>query len=76
MATGRAPISGGIAIACGLLFVTAVVLALTSGLSWFTVGSTLLTLVITVLTWRRFQAGDREYRERLERLDRRLRREP
>jgi len=76
VATGRAPISGGIAIACGLLFVTAVVLALTSGLSWFTVVSAFGTFVITVLNWRRFQASDREYRERLERLDQRLRREP
>lgn len=74
--TGRAPVSGGIAIACGVLFVAAVVLALLGELSLFTVASTLLTFVITVMTWRRFQASDREYRQRMERLDERLRREP
>lgn len=76
MATGRAPVSGGIAIACGLLFVTTVVLAVAGGLSWFTVASTFLTFVLFVMTWRRFQASDLEYRQRMERLDERLRREP
>ncbi|GAA1749792.1 hypothetical protein [Kocuria aegyptia] len=75
MTKGRAPISGTIAIACGLLFVTAVVLALMDVLSWFTVASTLSTFVITVLIWRRFQVSDLEYRQRLERLDERLGRE-
>lgn len=73
MTMGRAPISGTIAIACGLLFATAVVLALMDVLSWFTVASTLMTLVLTVLIWRRFQASDCEYRQRMERLDQRLR---
>lgn len=75
MTTGRAPISGGIAIACGLLSVTAVVLALIGVLSWFTVANSLLTFVITVLTWRRFQVSDLENRQRMERLDQRLSRE-
>ncbi|GGG44020.1 hypothetical protein GCM10011374_02970 [Kocuria dechangensis] len=77
MATGRAPISGGFAIACGLLFATAVVLALASELlaselSWFTVVSAFGTFVIAVLSWRRFQRSDQQYRERMERLDQRL----
>ncbi|WP_165979716.1 hypothetical protein [Kocuria rosea] len=42
-------------------------------LSWFTVASTLMTFVLTVLIWRRFQASDCEYRRRMERLDQRLR---
>lgn len=73
MTKGRAPIGGTIAIACGVLFVIAVVLALVAGLSWFTVVSTLSTFVITVMIWRRFQASDLEYRWRLKRLDQRLR---
>lgn len=36
MFKGRAPISGAIAIACGVLFVAAVVLALICMMSWFT----------------------------------------
>lgn len=76
MTKGRAPISGGIAIAFGLLFVTAVVLALVDVLSWFTAANSLLTFAITALTWRRFQASDLEYRQRMERLDQRLRGEP
>jgi CHASE2 domain-containing sensor protein len=69
---GRAPISGGIAIACGILFVTAIVLAVIDVLSWFTAASSLLTFAITVLTWRRCQASDLKYRRRIERLDQRL----
>lgn len=76
MSKGHAPVSGTIAIACGALFVAAVVLALLGELSWFTVVSTLLTFVLTVMIWRRFQASDLEYRQRMERLDRRLRGEP
>lgn len=72
MTKGHAPVSGGIAIACGVLFVAAVALALVGVLSWFTAANSLLTFAITVLTWRRFQASDREYRQRLERLDERL----
>jgi membrane protein implicated in regulation of membrane protease activity len=76
VATGRAPVSGGFAIVCGLLFVTAVVLALTTSLSWLTVASTLLTLMMSVFSWRRFQRNDREYQQRSERLDQELGREP
>ena len=72
MTKGRAPVSGAIAIACGLLFVTAVGRALVDVLSWFTVASTLMNFVLTVLIWRRFQASDLEYRQRMERLDQRL----
>lgn len=72
MTKGRAPISGAIAIACGLLFVTTVVLAVTVDMSWFTVASTRMTFVLTVLIWRRFQASDLEYRRRMERLDQRF----
>ena len=72
MTKGRAPVSGAIAIACGLLFVTTVVLAVTMDLSWFTVASTLMNFMLTVLIWRRFQASDLEYRQRMERLDQRL----
>ena len=75
MIKGRAPISGAIAMACGVLFVAAVVLALIGMMSWFTAASTLMTFVLTVLTWRRFQASDIEYRRRVERLDQRLRAE-
>ncbi|MEX5300017.1 hypothetical protein RCG67_14700 [Kocuria sp. CPCC 205292] len=72
MTKGKAPISGAIAIACGLLFATTVLLAVTVDLSWFTVASTLMTFVLTVLIWRRFRASDLEYRHRMERLDQRL----
>ncbi|OLT05472.1 hypothetical protein BJF77_03760 [Kocuria sp. CNJ-770] len=75
MTKGRAPISGAIAIACGVLFVAAVVLALIGMMSWFTAANSLLTFVITVLTWRRFRTSDLEYRRRMERLDQRLRAE-
>jgi hypothetical protein len=71
--TGTAPVSGGFAIACGLLFATTVVLALVSGLSWSTVGSTFGAFAITTLAWQRFKASDLEYRQRMERLDQRLR---
>ncbi|MEX5236002.1 hypothetical protein [Kocuria arenosa] len=72
MTKGSAPISGTIAIAFGTLFVSAVVLALFDLLSWFTAANSLLTFALTVLTWRRFQASDLEYRRRMERLDQRL----
>ncbi|MGQ1837463.1 hypothetical protein ACT4S2_03285 [Kocuria turfanensis] len=73
MTKGHAPVSGGIAIVCGVLFIIAVVLALVGLLSWFTAANSLLTFTITVLSWRRFQASDLEYRQRMERLDQRLR---
>lgn len=72
MATGKAPVSGGIAIVCGLWVVTTVIIAILDGLPWTTVLSSLGLVVITVVNWRGFKEHDRQYRERMERLDRRL----
>lgn len=72
MATGKAPISGGIAIVCGLWALTAAVIAILNGLPWTTVLSSLGLVTITVVNWRGFKEHDRQYQERMERLDRRL----
>ena len=69
MATGKAPISGGFAIFCGLFFVTTVVLAITWGITWLTVLSSLSVFILAVMNWRGFQRSNREYEERLERLE-------
>ena len=72
MAAGRAPISGSIAIVCGLWVLTTTIIAILGGLPWSTVPSSLGMVVITVMNWRGFKEHDRQYRERMERLDRRL----
>lgn len=73
MATGKAPISGTLAIACGLLAATTVMITVVSGSSWNTVVSALTTFAMFVIVWRGMKKQDREYRERLERLKQRLR---
>ena len=72
MATGKAPFSGGIAIACVLWFVAMVVIAFVEGDSWTTALSSLGLVTIALINWRGFKKHDREYRERMERLDERL----
>ena len=72
MATGKAPISGGFAIACVLWFVAMVVIAFFDGEFWTTALSSLSLVAIALLNWRGFKKHDQEYRERMERLDERL----
>ena len=72
MATGKAPFSGGIAIACVLWFVAMVVIAFIEGDSWTTALSSLGLVTIALINWRGFKKHDREYRARMERLDERL----
>ena len=76
MATGKAPISGTLAIACGLLAATTEIytLSLHDALPiWNTVVSALTTFAMFVIVWRGMKKQDREYQERLERLKQRLR---
>ena len=73
MATGKAPISGTPAIACGLLAATTVMITVVSGSSWNTVVSALTTFAMFVIVWRGMKKQDREYQERLERLKQRVR---
>gem|GEM_PF-3664189 len=72
MATPRAPISGGIAIVCGLLFAAAVVWAIVegSGEAWFSSFILFIAFTSTILTWRNMKKSNQQYLERLERLDR------
>ena len=72
MATGKAPLSGGFAIACVLWFVAMVVIAFVEGDSWTTALSSLGLVTIALINWRGFKKHDREYRARMERLDERL----
>ncbi|GAA1768296.1 hypothetical protein [Kocuria aegyptia] len=72
MATGKAPISGGFAIVCALWFVAMVVIAFVADNFWTTVLSSLALVAIALVNWRGFKRHDREYRERMERLDERL----
>ena len=76
MGTGRAPISGGFVIVCALWFLAMVVLAIVEGDSWTTVLSSLGLVAMALVNWRGFKRHDREYQERMERLDQRLGREP
>lgn len=76
MATGRAPISGGFVIVCVLWFLAMVVLAIVEGDFWTTALSSLGLVAIALVNWRGFKRHDREYRERMERLDERLGRDP
>lgn len=72
MATSRAPISGGIAIACGLLLVAAAAWAIidSSWQAWFSSFVLLTAFLSTVLTWRTMKKSDQEYLDRVERLGR------
>ena len=72
MATGKAPLSGGFAIACVLWLVAMVIIAFIEGDSWTTALSSLGLVTIALINWRGFKKHDREYRERMQRLDERL----
>jgi hypothetical protein len=72
VATGRAPISGSIAIVSGILAVTLLIIAIFDGVSWSTVVGAFLNLTIFVTVWRGAKKQDREYQERMERLQERL----
>lgn len=72
MATGKAPISGSIAIVLGVLAVTLLVIAIFDGVSWSTVVGAFLNFTIFVMVWRGAKEHDREYQERTERLEERL----
>ena len=74
--TGRAPISGGFVIVCVLWFLARVVLAIVEGDSWTTALGSLGLVAMALVNWRGFKRHDREYQERMERLDQRLGREP
>lgn len=76
MATGKAPISGGFAIASVLWFLAMVVIAFIDGNFWTTALSSLGLVAIALINWRGFKRHDREYRERMERLDERLGNDP
>ena len=71
MATGKAPISGSIAIVLGVLAVTLLVIAIFDGLSWITVVGAFANFALFVTVWRGMQRQDREYQERMERLEER-----
>ena len=73
MATGKAPISGSIAIVLGVLAVNLLVIAIFDGVSWSTVVGTFLNFTLFVMVWRGGKKHDREYLERMERLEERLR---
>lgn len=75
MATGRAPISGGFVIVSALWFVAMMVIAVVEGEYWTTALSSLGLVAIAMVNWRGFKKHDREYQERMERLDQRLRRD-
>ncbi|WP_344119828.1 hypothetical protein [Kocuria aegyptia] len=53
-----------------------VVIAIVEGDSWTTVLSSLGLVAIALVNWRGFKRHDRQYRERMERLDERLGRGP
>lgn len=72
MATGKAPISGSIAIVLGVLAVTLLVIAIFDGVTWSTVLGVFLNFTLFVMVWRGAKKQDREYQERMERLEERL----
>lgn len=74
--TGKAPISGGFVIVCVLWFLAMVVLAIVEGDSWTTALGSLGLVAMALVNWRGFKRHDREYQERMERLDQRLGRNP
>ncbi|GAA1750594.1 hypothetical protein GCM10009767_06880 [Kocuria aegyptia] len=59
-----------------LWFLAMVVIAIVEGDSWTTVLSSLGLVAIALVNWRGFKRHDRQYRERMERLDERLGRGP
>ena len=73
MATGKAPISGSIAIVSGALAVTLLVIAIFDGVTWSTVLGAFLNFTLFVMVWRGAKKQDQEYQERMERLEERLR---
>lgn len=72
MASGKAPISGGIAIVLSVLAVVILVIAIFGGVSWNTVVSAFTSAAMFIIVWRGMKKHDQEYQERLERLDERL----
>lgn len=72
MAVGKAPVSGSITIVLGVLAVAILVIAIFGGLPWSTVVSAFANFALFVIVWRGMKSQDREYRERMERLDERL----
>lgn len=72
MGTGRAPISGGFVIVCTLWFLAMAALAIVEGDSWTTELGSLGLVAMALVNWRGFKRHDREYQERMERLDQRL----
>ena len=72
MATGKAPISGSIAIVLGVLAVTLLVIAIFDGVTWSTVVGAFLNFTLFVMVWRGAKKQDQEYQERMERLEERL----
>lgn len=76
MATGRAPISGGFVIVSALWFVAMMVIAIVESDYWTTALSSLGLVAIALINWRGFKRSDREYKERMERLEQRLGRDP
>ena len=72
MAIGWAPISGGIALVGGVLAGATVILAVVTGGSRTTVLSALTTFTMLIIVWWGMKKHDREYQERMERLERRL----
>jgi low temperature requirement protein LtrA len=72
VATGKAPISGSIAIVLGVLAVALLVIAIFDGVSWSTVVGVFLNFTIFVMVWRGAKKQDQEYQERMEHLGERL----
>lgn len=59
-----------------LWFMAMVVIAIVEGDYWTTALSSLGLVGIALINWRGFKRHDREYEERMERLDQRLGRDP
>ena len=72
MATGKAPISGSLAIVCGVLAVATLVIAISGGVSWNAAVSAFTTFTMFIIVWRGMKKHDREYQERLSQLNERL----
>lgn len=72
MGTGRAPVSGGFALVCVLWFLAMVALAIVEGDSWTTALGSLGFVAMALVNWRGFKRHDRQYQERMKRLDQRL----
>lgn len=56
----------------GVLAATLLVLAIVEGLSWSTLVGAFLNFALFVIVWRGAKKQDREYQERMERLDERM----